>query len=238
MFACSELQMNVLGIIPARGGSQGLLRKNLAVLSGRPLINYTIRAAADSKAIDRLVVSSDSGEIISHCRALDVEVLERPANLAQADSPTAPTITHALKSLRADDGYRPDWVILLQPTSPLRSACDIDSAFDLLDGSNADGVISVYEPGHTPYKALVVDQNGMLKGLVSDSAPFMRRQDCPKTFCPNGAIYIFRAIDFMTSGRITLVNTIPYVMPAESSIDIDNELDLRMAEAILAMDAA
>ena len=224
--------MEVLGIIPARGGSKGIRYKNLALLAGRPLLDYTTEAARKSDSITRFVVSSEDEKIIRYCNSLGVETHIRPQELAMESTPTEPVILNVLQALQ-DRNEEPQWVFLLQPTSPLRTADDIDSAFKALIRSGADGLISVYKLAGSPYKSFTVDEHGKLRGLVNDRAPFMRRQDCPPVYCANGAIYIFRALDFLKNGKILLDNVIPFVMPAERSKDIDTLEDLAETEAIL-----
>lgn len=227
--------MNVLGIIPARGGSKSIPRKNLALLAGRPLVDYTIDAARDAEVVTRFLVSTDDGEIGIHCRELGVEVVNRPDSLATDTVPTESVIAHVLEYLRDREKYQPDWAVLLQPTSPLRTAADIDRAYALMLEQDASGALSVYEPPGNPYKALTVDDAGRLKGLVDDRAPFTRRQDRPLVYYPNGAIYIFRADEFLRGRQIPLRGALPYVMPESLSIDIDMSEDLARAETILAV---
>jgi CMP-N,N'-diacetyllegionaminic acid synthase len=225
--------MSLVALIPARGGSKGIPRKNLALMAGRPLMEYTISAARESGVIDRLVCSSDDDEIITYCRRMSVDVIRRPSHLATDDTAMSPVIAHALEELRRETGVLPKWLLLLQPTSPLRTADDMRAAYRLLDGDRVRTVISVTGPVFAPYKAFVGDAQGFIHGLVNDDAPFMRRQDCPPVYLANGAIYIFSSEDFLRRGRIELDRAVPYLMPTDRSIDIDNPADLKDVEDML-----
>jgi len=145
----------------------------------------------------------------------------------------APVITHALSRLHANEGHTPEWVVLVQPTSPLRTSEDIDQAMLELEEASADGLVSVVEIDSVVYKVLVLDEHERLRGMANDEAPFLRRQDCPRVFRANGAIYIFRSADLAAAGQIPLRNAIPYVMSQDASIDIDSEHDLELAKRIL-----
>jgi CMP-N-acetylneuraminic acid synthetase len=223
----------ILAIIPARGGSRGVPNKNIAPLAGKPLIAWTIEAALASRFITRVVVSSDSAPILSVARQYGAEVLTRPAGLASDTARSEPVVAHCLAALKAAAGYVPEVVVLLQPTSPLRAARDIDAALELLDDGIADSVISVSEPPHSPYKCLRETSDGFLQGLVDDEAPFKRRQDLPRALQPNGAIYAIRTVSFEGSGKLLTRRTRPYEMGAKESLDIDTGEDLVRAEQAL-----
>lgn len=222
----------VLAVIPARGGSKGLPNKNIREVAGKPLLAWSIEAALSSTRVTRVVVSSDSEEIRTVAIRHGAEAIERPAELATDSAPSEPVLTHVLETL-AKAATRPDIVILLQPTSPLRTADDIDRALALLDGSSADAVISVSEPPHSPYKCFRQTEDGYLAGLFSDEAPFERRQDLPRALMPNGAIYAIRTAAFARSGRLLTSRTLPYEMPEARSLDVDNGRDLETAATAL-----
>ena len=224
--------MRIAAIVPARGGSKGIPNKNMTNLLGKPLIDYTIEAAKHSKYIDTILVSSDSEEILRHAETLGAKPIKRPENLASDHAPTGPLITHALLTERSC-GNEYTFFILLQPTSPLRSSIDIDQAFEKLWNSDANSLISVYEAGSTPYKALTTNNSGFLSGLIDDKAPFLRRQDCPPIFFANGAIYIYKPEQFIEGSHFELERTIAYIMPQERSFDIDTLSDLEQIERIM-----
>jgi CMP-N,N'-diacetyllegionaminic acid synthase len=218
-----------IALIPARGGSKSIPGKNLALVLGKPLIHYTIQAARESRLSPEIRVSTDSAEIAGTCRALEAEVIMRPAELAGDETPMAPVIRHALEAL----GTRFEFLLLLQPTSPLRRAEDIDAAFDLLESKGGDAVISVTEAENKVLKYFVQDGKGHLRGVRDDKSPFLRRQDLPPVFRPNGAIYLYRT-QALAGGDVMLpARTLPYVMPEERSIDIDSREDLETVARIL-----
>lgn len=224
--------MKTLALIPARGGSKGLPRKNLRLLAGKPLLAWSIEAARAAKAVERVLVSSDDDEILAEAERWGAEALRRPGALATDLSPSEPLVVHALDTLR-EEGYETEALVLLQPTSPLRHASDIDAACALLQQPNVQAVISVYEPRHSPYKALLRDEDGWLRGLLGERAPFGPRQALPSLWMPNGAIYAVYSRVFRELQSFLPPNTLPYVMDASRSIDIDNAQDLEHAETLL-----
>jgi len=224
----------IMALIPARAGSKGIANKNLAMLAGHPLIYYSITSAKASRYIDRVVVSSDGDKILACASSLGAEALKRPADISTDTTAMAPVIQHFIDASSLDDEDR---IVLLQPTSPLRRAEHIDAAI-AMSRRNDSTVISVVDVGdHHPYKAFRVDDKGRLRGLIDDDAPFSRRQDCPPCYYANGAIYVFRVLDFLRQGRIPLLHASPYPMSDQDSLDIDNNEDLEAAEARLKSDA-
>ncbi len=221
-----------LAVIPARCGSKGLPGKNIMPLHGKPLIAWSIDAALSSRYISDTVVSSDCEEILSVARKYNALALKRPKELALDSSPSEPLITHAIESLEKEGRFY-DFVVLLQPTSPLRDSKDIDNAIESMLNKRGNASISVYEPSHSPFKAFVTKENGFLKGIVDDDKPFMRRQDLPSVYLTNGAIYIVSTEMFLKTQRLFTDKTVPYVMPIEKSIDIDTIDDFEVAEKAL-----
>jgi N,N'-diacetyllegionaminate synthase len=221
----------VLSIIPARGGSKGLPRKNIAVLGGRPLIAYSIESALRSKWAGKVVVSTEDIEISKVSRRYGADVLDRPEELAKDESSTISVVMHVLKTLE-EDGYVPEVVVLLQPTTPLRTSQDIDAAVDLFMKSDCDSVVSVCEMGHSPYWSFE-DKNGYLMPLFGEEYLHMRRQDLPPVYLPNGALFISRPEMLYRAKSFYSSRTLPYIMPPERSIDIDSATDLAEAELIL-----
>lgn len=217
--------MKVIAIIPARGGSKGIPRKNLVNFSGKPLLQWSIEAALKSKYITNVVVSSDDDEILHEAqRNKEVLVIKRPLELAQDNSKTEPVLSHVLESLKE---IKFDYLILLQPTSPLRTAKDIDFAFEKLLNSEATSLISVCELPHHPYKSFHVDEKGYLQGIINNEFPFYPRQELPKTFRANGAIYIIKVNEFIKKKTLLTDKTLHFEMTIENSLDIDTKNDLR-----------
>jgi CMP-N,N'-diacetyllegionaminic acid synthase len=219
-----------VAIVPARGGSKGLLRKNLRDLAGKPLIAWTIAAAQAARGVDRLVLSTDDAEIAAVARALGAEIVERPAELAQDDTPTLPVLRHALDTL----GEAPDAVLTLQPTSPLRTAAHIEAAVAAFYADpRADSLVSTVEVPHVfhPRSVMKRDAEGYLAPYLDEAQPY-RRQDKEPVFARNGAaIYVTRTArlaEYVFGGRL-----IGFAMDAQSSLDIDTAEDLAHAEAIL-----
>lgn len=222
--------MKVLAIIPARSGSKGLPRKNIINLLHKPLISWSIEASLKSKYITKTVVSSDDDEILSVAKEFGADVLKRDAALAQDDVKTEPVLLDVIEKL--DESF--DYIVLLQATSPLRTAQHIDEAFEQLLEQKAKALISVYEPNHSALKAFLVDENNCLKGVVNDEYPFSPRQLLPKTYYPNGAIYIINTKDFLEHQQLFIKGqTTFYLMEKKQSHDIDTLKDLEEVEALL-----
>jgi N-acylneuraminate cytidylyltransferase len=220
----------VLALIPARAGSKGLPGKNKRPIGGKPLISYTIEAAKAARSLTDRAVSSDDPDILDIARASGVTAVARPQTLAQDDTPILPAIRHALSYFREEHGKRFDCIALLQPTSPLRRPTDIDEAVELFMTHRAP-VCSVYrcEDNH-PARMYRMDGNRLVS-LMPEWAT-MRRQDLPAVYHRNGALYVFGE-EHATAGAIIADPMIPYVMPAELSINVDTELDLLLVEAVL-----
>ena len=227
-------------MITARGGSKGLPGKNLKRLGGKPLIVYTIEAARDSGALDRVVLSTDSTDISAAARALGCDVpFMRPAELARDDTPHLPVLQHALGWLADHEQYRPDAVMILQPTSPFRQPQHIRESIALLDRSGADSVVSVSEvPAHyNPMRTLRVDDRGMASLFVSGQPVrhrINRRQDMPIAWTMNGAIYLFRTpLLFAAEPTLYGERTAAYVMSHAHGLSIDSLDDWNDAERML-----
>jgi CMP-N-acetylneuraminic acid synthetase len=233
--------LKVLGVITARGGSKGLPGKNLRLLAGKPLIAHSFEAARDSGALDRLILSTDAPDIAAAGRALGCDVpFMRPADLACDDTPHLPVLQHAVRWLDEHQQYRPDAVMILQPTSPLRRPRHIAESIALLDRSDVDSVVSVSEvPAHyNPMRTLRVDERG-LASLFMSGQPVRhrinRRQDMPAAWTMNGAIYLFRTpLLFRLEPSLYGDRTAAYVMSHTDSISIDSLDDWSEAELILA----
>jgi len=223
---------DVLAVIPARGGSKGIPHKNIVPLNGKPLIAWTILAAIGSSFITKTVVSSDDDEILRVAEEYGAEPIRRPAELATDAAPSEPVITHALNTIE-QQGFHFDYVILLQPTSPLRNARDVDQAFSDLFDFGATALISVCVLDNKILKAFRERGDGFLDGISNNIYPFMRRQDLPKTYMSNGAIYIIRSDLFLKYQSLMTNKTIAFEMCKEKSTDIDSMKDLEKAAILL-----
>ncbi len=224
----------VLALITARGGSKGLPRKNVLPLAGRPLIAWSIKAAQEAVCTPRVVVSTDDEEIAQAARQWGAEVpFMRPAALAQDDSPHLEVILHALAWLEQNQDYRPEWVLLLQPTSPLRSGRDIDEAFALARAQGAASVVSVQQAPSPPHLLQTIDGQGRLKPFLPPGPGYQRRQDLPAVYALNGAIYLTRRGMIMEKRVLLDQETLALVMPAERSLDVDTPWDFHLARLVL-----
>jgi CMP-N-acetylneuraminic acid synthetase len=233
--------LTLLGVVTARGGSKGIPGKNLKPLAGKPLIAYTIEAARQSGVFDRLILSTDDEAIAALARSIGCEVpFMRPAALAHDETIHFDVMKHAVEWMRDRAHYRPDLVMILQPTSPLRSADDIRAAVDLIAATGADSVVSVSEvPAHyNPMRTLRVDTNGFATLFVTGEPVrrrINRRQDMPPAWTMNGAIYLFRTqVLFDAAPSLYGDRTAAYVMPAHRGISIDDLEDWAFAERALA----
>lgn len=225
--------MKILAVIPARGGSKGIPGKNIIPVGGKPLIVWTIEAALGSKYVTKTVVSSDDDNILHIAKEQSANTIKRPDELAKDESGSESLIVHALE-VEKNHGNEYDYVMLLQPTSPLRATKQIDEAVELLTQSDAKALISVYTPDHTPYKAFKLNADGKLEGLIDNKTPFMRRQDLPQTFMPNGAIYLIETKLFLESKSLFCEEgTIAYEMSRELSVDVDTMEDVVMVDTLL-----
>lgn len=218
----------VLAIIPARGGSKGIPNKNLIPLADKPLIGWTIDAAKGSKYIDRLILSSDSQAIIDYAISAGCEApFVRPAELAQDDTPGIAPVLHATEAL--DKKY--DLVVLLQPTSPLRETEDIDSCIEK-SVAHATSCVSVTEPDKSPYWMYTLNEaDGKMQPLLKTDA--MRRQDLPKVYALNGAVYVAETSFLLVHKSFLTSDTVASIMPKIRSVDIDDMMDLEWAEVVM-----
>ncbi len=218
-----------LGIIPARGGSKRLPRKNVLDLCGKPLIAWSIKAGLNSKYIDKVVVSSDDDDILNISLNFGAETIKRPVEFASDTATTFDAIKHTIENIQ-----KYDYIVLLQPTSPLRDAKHIDEAIELLEEKQADSIISVCEMDHSPLWSNTLPKDGNMSNFLKDEILNKRSQDLEKYYRLNGAIYICKTEKLLEEKSFLLRNDIfSYIMDRESSIDIDEEIDFNMAEVIL-----
>lgn len=227
---------NVLGLIPARGGSKSISRKNVVPILGKPLIAYTIEAAQASQRLTRMVVSTDNAEIAKVAKEWGAEVpFLRPKELARDDTPALPVIQHALRYLETMEGWRADVVVYLQPTSPLRRGDHIDAAVDLLISKAADSVVSVVPVPHQFNPVSVMRLEGdYLVPFLPEAAHLLRRQDKPVVYARNGpAVLACTYETVMHHNRLYGERTLPFVMTQEESLDVDTAFDLALVEWFL-----
>jgi N-acylneuraminate cytidylyltransferase len=219
----------ILGLIPARGGSKALPRKNVLPLAGKPLIAWTIDAALSSKYLDRIVLSSDDPEIMEVSKAWGCEVpFQRPADLAAAETPTIDAVLHALDQLPEYD-----YIVLLQPTSPLRTAEDIDGAVEVCIATQAPSCVSVVSVEKSPHWMYYLDPQRRLRPLLPGERTASRRQDTERVYALNGAVYVAQVSSLRETAQFVTEATVGYRMPVDRSPDIDTELDLRWCEFLL-----
>ena len=226
--------MSIVALIPARGGSKGIPRKNLAPLAGRPLIAWTIAAALGSADLSRVIVSTDDEEIAKVAREHGAEVpFLRPPELAADDSGALGVALHTLDWLAETEGGEPEYLLLLQPTSPLRRTADIDGAIGLARARNADAVVSVGPAEPHPFLTRRVGETGALSSFILLSEKPARRQDFPPAYVLNGALYLNRSTSLRATRTFEPEGALAFLMPAERSLDIDTPLDLRLAAVLL-----
>jgi CMP-N,N'-diacetyllegionaminic acid synthase len=225
----------VLGIVPARGGSKGVPGKNVRMLAGRPLIDYTARAARESSVLDRIILSTDSDEIAEAGRRSGLEVpFMRPASLAADDTPMQPVVQHAIDTLSAD-GWTPDVIVLLQPTSPLRRPSHVRDAVAMLRETKADSVVTVVElPRHLSPDYVMRIEDGVLRPFLSDGARVTRRQDARPAYSRDGTVYACWRATLDRCGSIYGERCLPLIVNAADSLSIDSPDDWAEAERRLA----
>ena len=218
-----------LSIIPARGGSKRLPRKNLLDLCGKPLIAHSIEAALKSKYINKVVVSSDDEEILQISQNFGANIIKRPDVLASDTATTFDAIEHTIKNLE-----KYDYVVLLQPTSPLRDEKHINESIELLKEKKADAIISVCEVEHSPLWCNTLDVNLDMSNFLKDEVLNKRSQDLEKYYRLNGAIYICKTEKLLENrGFFIKENIFAYIMEQENSVDIDTKLDFEIVRTIL-----
>ena len=225
----------ILVIIPARGGSKGVPKKNVKLMNGYPMIYYTINAALSSKLVNRVVVSTDDEEIAKIAKKYGAEVpFMRPNSLAEDTTPTLPVLKDVVKSLEKKEGYIPDVVVLLFPTYPLRPSKYIDQAIEKLIETNAKSVCTVYETDKHPYwmSELEGDKSSFFK---DEKTRISRRQDLPKYYMLGGGIFVYYIDCLMKleTTHFSLEDNRVVIMPAENCIDIDEPKDFIIAETLM-----
>ena len=222
-----------VAIIPARGGSKGIPRKNIKPLAGKPLIAYTIDEALKCQCFDRIIVTTDDHKIAQISQENGADILMRPKELAEDHTPTVDAILHAVKMLEKEEDYVLDYIVVLQPTSPLRSSGDIKAAINLyLENADCESLVSVAECEHPISWAMNI-KNGYLIPFFDETYLKERRQEHLITYVPNGAIYVISRESLYKNQNFYSDRTLAYIMPLERSIDIDTEYDFMIAEFLI-----
>ena len=223
----------LLAIIPARGGSKRLPRKNVVDLAGLPLIAWTINAARSSKYIDRVVVSTDDTEIAQVSQQYGAEVpFMRPEHLSTDQTASVDVVFHCLETLESQ-GDSFNYVMLLQPTSPLRNENDIDGAVEQLLNDSCEAVISVCKAEHHPLWCNTLPSDLSMVNFLKQETRDIRSQDLPVYYCLNGAIYLCSTEELKRCRSLFIKNDITaYIMPQERSVDIDGKIDLALARVL------
>lgn len=226
--------MKVLAIIPARKGSKRLLGKNIKKLAGKELIAWTIEAALTSQSVDTVLVSTDCFETAEVAKKYGASVpFLRPSELSEDNSNVVDVVLHALTFYKAI-GHDFTHIVLLQPTSPLRTAPDIDEAFSLLEKKKGAAVIAVCPVDHSPLWCNILDKSLTFDHFLKKASAEVRSQDLPPYFRVNGAVYIAETSELLKLKTfVGISNSFAYVMEREKSVDIDSEIDFQLAEFFL-----
>ena len=225
-----------MGVILARGGSRSLPRKNIRCLGGKPLIAHTIEAAQNARQLDRLIVSTDSPEIAEVARGLGAEVpFMRPPELARDGTLSIHSLRHALQWVQANEEWTPEYVLLLQPTSPFRTPADIDQSIELAREKDADSVVSFTQARQHPYWMKRLTDDGLLVDFLSQEPDptYSVRQNLPQVYYPVGSIFVIKPGVLLKQDSFYTDETYAYLVPGERAMDIDTDLDFRMAEFLL-----
>lgn len=225
--------MSIAALIPARGGSKRVPRKNMALCAGKPLLSWTIEAALASRRLDRILLSTDDAEIAALGREAGIDVVMRPAELARDGTPMIPVIQHALSCL-AESGLDVEGLVLLQPTSPLRTARHIDEAVTVFCDGGAESLVSVVELAHIhhPIDAHRITEHG-LESFFPEAVTAPLRADPAPAYARNGPAILIGKPAVFERGEKFGRPLLPYVMTAQDSVDIDEPFDLALAELLL-----
>lgn len=231
--------MEVVAIIPARGGSKSIIRKNIKLLNGYPLIAYSIAAGLQARTVTRVIVSTDDEEIARIARQWGAEVpFLRPSELAEDDTHDLPVFQHALEWLKKNEGNRPELIVHLRPTSPFRRLYHIDDAVNaLIQCPEADAVRTVCVPFQNPYKMWTIDSDDFLQPLIEGPGPEaynMPRQELPEVYWQTGYVDVTRRKTILQLGSITGRRILPMVIDGSEWVDIDSLTDWMLAEHLLA----
>ena len=226
--------MNILGVIPARGGSKGLPRKNLLKIGNKTLIQRAIESANKSKMITRIIFSSDDDELIEEARKFNVEIpFKRPKELAQDRSSTFSVVKHLLEWLKAEQNWQPEIIVILQPTTPFRKAAHIDDTINLLLNTRSNAAITLRKPDYPPHWMMELKSESKVDLLIKNGNKFMRRQDTPAVYQPAGLVYAFKKnVIHEIKTLFPFKDTRGLIVDEHESINIDTHKDYLLANAI------
>lgn len=222
-----------IALIPARGGSKGVARKNLRPIGGKPLIAHTIAAAKSSTYVNEVYVSSDDTEILSLSKQLQCQTITRPAIYAGDEATAVDVVLHFLQQALPDLANENPFIVYLQPTSPLRTAAHLDAAVAMMLAADKRSLTSVVELERSPFKSFTIGADGTLNSLFDEKLSNLGRQSFPKAYAANGAIYIFDCATFLGRQGFPTNGGVPFFMSDADSVDIDTEDDIRLAQSIL-----
>lgn len=227
--------MKILAVIPARGGSKSIKNKNISIIKGKPLIYYTINEAMKSKLITDIVVSSDDEKIINYSLKLGaLAPFIRPKNLSTDDALSAPVVYHALEFMERLRKINYDLVIMLQPTSPFRKVRHIDESLELIIKKNYDSLVSVVNvDGYHPFRMKTFFEENLLNFIEQGFEDMRPRQQLPKVYIRNGAIYIVKSEFLKNKKTLVAQKCLGYEMNHKESVNIDNEVDLIVSRTIM-----
>jgi N-acylneuraminate cytidylyltransferase len=227
--------MECLAIIPARGGSKGIPRKNILPLLGKPLIAYNIEQAQQARQVNRVVVSTDDPEIAAIARQYGAEVVWRPADISGDLASSESALLHALEHLRQSESYQPDLLVFLQCTSPLTLAEDIDNTVEALLAAGADSALAAIPFHYFIWKA---DQDGRAEGVNHDKRVRPLRQEREPQYLETGAVYVMRVPGFLQAKHRFFGKTAMHIMPAERRLEIDDPVDFEIAGVLMQAQAS
>lgn len=226
--------MEILGLITARGGSKSIPEKNVKLLAGKPLIVWTIEVALQCQDLTRVIVSTDDEHIARLARQWGAEVpFIRPVELAGDTSSHISVVSHAIQWMEKKEGYCPEYIMLLQPTSPFRTVEDLRQSINFAKEHHAVAVVSVCVAKNHPLLCKRISEDGRLADFVSTGINYLQRQVLPPAYALNGAIYLNQCVSLLRDQTFVPQGALAYVMPGERSLDIDTEWDWHLAELIM-----
>ena len=226
--------MNILGVIPARGGSKEVPRKNLLKLGGKTLIQLAVESANESNLLTRIILSSDDDEIIEEGKMAGCPVpFNRPSELATDQASTFSVLKHAVKWLGDNDDWHADILVLLQPTTPFRRGYHIDGVIDLLIKTQADAAMTIRKPDYPPHWMLTTDKEKRIANLINGGNKYMRRQDTPEVYQPAGMVYAFKTeLLYEIDTLFPFKDSRGFVVSSEEAVNIDSLVDYELAQVI------
>lgn len=227
--------MNILGVIPARGGSKEVPRKNLLKLGGKTLIQLAVESANESNLLTRIILSSDDDEIIEEGKKAGCPTpFKRPSELATDNASTFSVLKHAVDWLGQKEQWKPDILVILQPTTPFRRGRHIDGVLDLLIKTKADAVITIRKPDYPPHWMIKSDKEKKLTNLIKDGNQYKRRQDTPEVYQPAGLVYAFNTeLLYEIDTLFPFKDTRGFFVTREEAINIDTYLDYQLANLLI-----